>query len=71
MDHLELALIELEYARADFAYRKATAEERSELAALETILLKLAVAGLALQIAIGALASRPDVPEVERESSGC
>ena len=68
VDHIELALIELEYARADFAYCEATTSDRLELADLKAFLAQLAVADLALRMAIGALARRPGNPDVDPQS---
>jgi hypothetical protein len=64
-DHLELAWIELEYAGADIAQLSESAIELSELADLKTLLVRLAVANLALQIAISALAGWPRIPELK------
>jgi hypothetical protein len=61
-DHIELALIELKYARADFARLRGT-NERFDISHLESPLVKLALADFALQIAIWALAEAPQIPE--------
>ena len=62
-DHIELAFIELEYARADFAHCRASTSEQSDISHLKSALVKLAVADLALQIAICALAPAPRIRE--------
>jgi hypothetical protein len=52
LDNLEISLIELEYAAADFADRKASIDEPGDLGAL---LSKLVEANRALLLAIDAL----------------
>ena len=52
---LEIALIELEYASADFAHRKASMTEPLEFGDLDALLLTLTEAKRMVQVAIGAL----------------
>jgi hypothetical protein len=61
-NHLELAFIELEYARADFLHSGASANGQSDISKLKSALVKLTVADIALQIAISALAVAPRIP---------
>jgi hypothetical protein len=65
VDQLELALIELEYAKADFACHKTSTSDRGELARIDCILEKLAVADIALQIATDVLTRLPEIADVE------
>ncbi len=57
VEHLELALIELEYAAADFAHKKA-ATEAVELADLQAMRLKMMAATRAMDLAIQILGAR-------------
>jgi hypothetical protein len=66
-NHLELAFIELEYARADFAHTTASTSEQSDVSHLESALVKLTVADLALQIAICALGAASRIPERQHD----
>jgi hypothetical protein len=65
VNHIELALIELEYAKADLLAQRASMSQWSELAHVNSIVAKFAVADLALEIAIGALAEQPRIPVVK------
>ena len=58
IDDLELALIDLEFATADFVARKSSITETNQLDAL---LAKLATANRAIQLAIATLAG--ELPE--------
>ena len=55
VEHLELALIELEYATADFAHRKAATATRLELNDLEAVRVKMNAANRAMDLAIDIL----------------
>lgn len=55
VEHLELALIELEYATADFAHRKAATGTRIELIDLEAVRVKMNAANRAMELAIDIL----------------
>jgi hypothetical protein len=61
-DHLELAMIELECAETDFTVLRASSAAPCERADLETIILKLTVAKLTLQVAMADIAARSRVP---------
>jgi len=55
VEHLELALIELEYATADFAHRKSSMAARLELNDLEAVRVKMNAANRAMELAIDIL----------------
>jgi hypothetical protein len=57
INHLELALIELEYAIADSLDCKTTTSDRLERADMEVLLPKIRMAKLAVQFALDALDS--------------
>ncbi len=58
VEHLELALIELEYATADFAHRKASNGSALELVDLETVRVKMNAANRAMELAIELLGAQ-------------
>ena len=58
VEHLELALIELEYATADFTYKKAASANVLELIDLEAVRVKMNAANRAMELAIQLLATR-------------
>jgi hypothetical protein len=58
VEHLELALIELEYATADFAYRKAANANVLELIDLEGVRIKMNAANRAMELAIQLLETK-------------
>jgi hypothetical protein len=58
LDGVERALIELEYAVADFGHWKASATENSESVDLKSLLSRLTEATSAVQIAVEALKRR-------------
>ena len=62
VEHLELALIELEYATADFAHRKASTATRLELNDLEAVRVKMNAANRAMELAIDILGADPAAP---------
>jgi hypothetical protein len=55
LNELELALIEVEYATADFNHRKASVAETLELGDFEALLSKLMAATRAVQLALSTL----------------
>lgn len=52
IEHLEIALIELEYASADFAHRKAASGQPPDLTDLEAVRIKIQAASRAMQLAL-------------------
>jgi hypothetical protein len=61
LEQCEVALIELEYASADFLHQKSFALSSLAASDLETLRAKLAAANLALQIALDILREGPKV----------
>ena len=60
INNLELVLIELEYAAADYSHRKASTPDPLERADLEALLPKIRVATLAIRIALDKMQTPPD-----------
>ena len=58
VEHLEIALIELEYASADFAQRRTSTLHSLAAEDLETVRHKMTAANRALQLALEMLAHR-------------
>ena len=59
INDLELVLIELEYAAADYSHRRASTSDPLERADLETLLPKIRVATLAIRIALDKMQTSP------------
>jgi hypothetical protein len=59
INDLELVLIELEYAAADYSHRQASTSDPLERADLEALLPKIRVATLAIRIALDGMQTSP------------
>ena len=59
INDLELVLIELEYAAADYSHRQASTSDPLERADLEALLPKIRVATLAIRIALDKMQTPP------------
>ncbi len=61
IEHLELALIELEYASADFAQRSGARRGGMGFRDIEPVAMKMQAANKAMQIALAMLEARPEM----------